>query len=214
MADQQLRTRRESPDLPEVAGDADAFVAAVTGWDLARREVWLVEDADGALLGHCVLVDEWVDDLYVDPGAQGHGVGSILVDLVKSLRPDGFGLWVFERNRRAREFYAGHGLIALERTDGRDNPEDEPELRMVWPSRRPLEFLRARVDEVDVELGELLARRVALTQAIQPHKRSERRDPAREREIAGRVAARVPALDPASVASIMDAIITASLRTR
>jgi hypothetical protein len=51
---------------------------------------------------------------------------------VKTLRPDGFGLWVFTSNTPARAFYAGHGFVETERTDGSDNEEHAPDVRMEW----------------------------------------------------------------------------------
>ncbi len=46
--------------------------------------------------------------------------------------PEGFGLWVFEVNTPARAFYARHGLVEVERTDGSANEEQEPDIRMTW----------------------------------------------------------------------------------
>ena len=81
---------------------------------------------------------EWLDDLYVDPAAQGTGVGSALLDLVKAQRPAGFCLWVFESNEPARGFYRARGLVDLERTDGAANEEKAPDIRMAWPGTDPL----------------------------------------------------------------------------
>ena len=70
----------------------------------------------------------------------------------------------------ARAFYARHGLVELERTDGSGNEERAPDLRMAWPGTDPLAFFRGLVDDVDAQLADLLARRAALTAAIQPSK--------------------------------------------
>src|SRR5690606_837467 len=110
-------------------------------------------------------------DLYVVPSRQGAGVGAALLDLVKARRPDGFGLWVFESNEVARAYYARRGLVELERTDGTDNEERSPDIKMVWPGPDPLAFFRRLIDEVDADLGDALARRAALTRAVQEHKR-------------------------------------------
>ena len=76
---------------------------------------------------------------------------------------------------------------------------------------KPLAFLRAMIDETDLVLGDVLARRTALTRAIQAVKPSGERDPRREAEIVARVAAVVPDLGPERVARIVDVIITESL---
>ena len=169
------------------------------------------EDASGALVGYAALCGDWLEDLYVDPASQRSGVGTALLDVVRALRPDGLCLWVFETNAPARAFYAAAGFVELERTDGSANAEGCPDLRLAWPGRDPLGFLRGLIDDVDVELGDLLARRAALSAAVQSVKPSTHRDPEREREVARAGAARVPALAEHDVARIMDAVIGAAL---
>ena len=111
----------------------------------------------------------WLDDLYVDPDAQGAGVGSALLDLVKAQRPERL-LPVGLRDQRAgpRPSTAAHGLVDLEHTDGAGNEEKEPDLRMAWPGRDPLAFFR-RPDR----RGRRRARRPA-----QPARRPHPRRPA------------------------------------
>jgi GNAT superfamily N-acetyltransferase len=111
---------------------AEAETSAWLAERLARDEVWVAE-LDGEVAAYARFTATWLDDLYVHPGHQGAGLGSALLDLVRSLRPDGFGLWVFETNRPAQRFYASHGLVVTERTDGSENEEGAPDLRMEWP---------------------------------------------------------------------------------
>lgn len=178
-----------------------------------RHEAWLAE-SDGELLGYALLTRTWLDHLFVRSDLLGQGIGSALLDLVKSLRPQGFCLWVFESNTGAQRFYGRHGLVALERTDGSANEERAPDVKMAWLGEDPLAFLRGLIDEVDDELAGLLARRAALTAAVQKQKPvagPAGRDPEREREIATRMAAQVPALGVDRVQRIVHAIITESL---
>jgi chorismate mutase len=154
----------------------------------------------------------------VAPERQGTGVGTALLELVMALRPTGFGLWVFASNAPARGFYRRHGLIELEHTDGSANPEREPDIRMAWPGREPLNYLRSQIDEVDAQLAELLARRFALTAAVQGQKSAEGgtgghagRDPARERAIVERMVRHVPGLEIDRIAPVMDVVIAESL---
>jgi len=107
---------------------------------LDRDEVWVAE-AEGRVAAYARFTATWLDDLYVEPAAQHAGLGTALLGLVKSLRPDGFGLWVFEANVPARRFYAFHGLEVTLRTDGSENEERAPDLRMEWSG--------ARLDELD-----------------------------------------------------------------
>lgn len=194
---------------PSVHSDDEAY-AWVAGWDLATYDVCLAA-IDGRVVGYTRSTPTWLDDLYVLPEAQGAGIGTALLDRVKEKRPDGFGLWVFESNVPARGFYARHGLVALERTDGAANDEQAPDIKLVWPGRDPLACYRRMIDEVDLVLGDVLARRTALTRVVQEVKPSSERDPDREADIAGRVAEIVPELGPERVARIVDVIITESI---
>lgn len=203
------------PAMPRPVHSADeihGWFTGLVGSD-GTRETWVAEQA-GELSGYLVLDPEWLDSLYVRPDLVGRGVGSVLLDLAKSLRPGGFALWVFESNERARRFYARHGLWELERTDGSANEERCPDVRMAWVGERPLDYLRRQINEVDEDLSRLLARRAALTAAAQQHKRvpgHAGRDRGREAEIAARMARHAPALGEARLSRIMDAVITASL---
>jgi GNAT superfamily N-acetyltransferase/chorismate mutase len=217
LADVHLASRLGAGDAfpPGVHSDADVR-AWVGSWDLTTYDVWLARLAD-RVVGYARCTPTWLDDLYVLPDVQGHGVGSTLLDLVKAERPDGFGLWVFESNVAAREFYARHGFVALERTDGSANEERSPDLKLVWPGHDPLACFRSMIDDVDLVLGDVLARRAALTRAVQDHKRATSatadpgRDASREAEIVARIAAVAPELGEERVARIVHAIITESL---
>jgi GNAT superfamily N-acetyltransferase len=210
IADLHARARDAAlPAMPPSLHPLPEVHAWVSGWDLERFSVWVAER--DRLVGYTRYDEAWLDDLYVDPAAQGEGLGSALLDLVKAERPGGFCLWVFESNTPARGFYARHGLVELERTDGAGNEEQQPDIRMAWPGTDPLTFYRRLIDDVDRELGDVLNRRVALTRAVQPHKRSPGRDPDRERAIAEALALRAPALGADRLDRIVHAIITESL---
>lgn len=174
------------------------------------HEAWVAE-RDGELLGYALFTQEWLDHLFLRPDVTGQGIGTHLLDLVKSLRPGGFALWVFESNEGARRFYARHGFVDLERTDGSGNEEKAPDIKLAWPGVAPLGFFRHLIDDVDEQLGDLLARRAALTRAVQDHKHDATRDPGRERAIAEAMAQRAPALGTDRLRRILDAIITESL---
>jgi chorismate mutase len=174
--------------------------------------VWVAEIDQ--IVGFATLAEAFLDALYVGPEHQGFGVGTALLDLAKARRPDGFALWVFASNAPARAFYRRHGLLELEHTDGSANEERSPDLRMAWPGRDPIGFLRRQIDDVDDELAMVLARRFALTVAVQGYKRrpgQDGRDPEREREIAERMAARAPGLGGDRLRRIMESVIGTSL---
>lgn len=108
----------------------------VRGWFrdvvLPTREVWVAED-DDVIVALLVLDGDWVDQLYVEPGRTGDGIGSALLALAKQQRPAHLGLWTFQANASARRFYERHGFVATAFTDG-DNEEGAPDVRYDWPA--------------------------------------------------------------------------------
>ena len=76
-----------------------------------------------------------ISHLYVDPEAQGHGVGgALLAHALRDLHSLGRShavLWVLEKNYRARAFYerAGFSLDGARRTDPELLGSDAPEVR-------------------------------------------------------------------------------------
>ena len=106
-----LAARRDAmPYLPALQSDEE-----VRAWTrdtlLPKAEVWVAEIA-GEPVGYLALVDDILDHLYVGPGRQGQGVGSLLLAKAKALRPAGLRLYAFQRNRRARAFLRGPRLRA------------------------------------------------------------------------------------------------------
>jgi chorismate mutase/GNAT superfamily N-acetyltransferase len=208
VADVQIAARQAAAMPPGIHPASD--VRRWLGRRLREDDAWVAE-ADRRVVGYARSTPTWLDDLYVVPAHAGRGVGSALLDVVKAHRPGGFCLWVFEMNEPARGFYARHGLVELERTDGSGNEEKRPDIRLAWPGSDPLRFFRGLIDEVDEQLGDVLARRAALTRAVQAHKPDTSRDPEREQEVAAALARRAPALGQERVSRIVHAIITESL---
>ena len=83
------------------------------------------------LTGIIAFRNEWIDQLYVLPDAQGRGVGTALVQVAKAAF-DRLQLWTFQRNARARRFYEARGFVLVEQTDGAGNEEKEPDARYLW----------------------------------------------------------------------------------
>ncbi len=69
--------------------------------------------------------------LYLVPDIRGRGLGKQLLDRAKS-RSDRLELWSFQSNAGARAFYAREGFDEVELTDGADNDEQVPDVRLVW----------------------------------------------------------------------------------
>jgi len=120
---------------------AYAFPHAHTDDDVRRwireevvpgTETWVGQD-DRGVVGFIALAPGWVEHLYVDPVAQGEGVGRRLLELAMTRDTTGeLQLWTFQVNDRARRFYARNGFIEVERTNGTSNEERQPDVRLVW----------------------------------------------------------------------------------
>jgi ribosomal protein S18 acetylase RimI-like enzyme len=80
---------------------------------LAERAEVYVFDQDGQVAGFAALDRCELRAIYVDPPAQGAGVGTaLLATAERALRAAGHReafLWVFEANGLARAFYERHG---------------------------------------------------------------------------------------------------------
>ena len=131
VADIHLAARRAAmPYLPEIYTD-DATRDWVREVVLVRDEVHVAE-ADRRVVGFVALAGSLLEHLYVEPTAQGRGIGGALLELAKELRREGFDLWVFQRNEQARAFYERRGLRLVELTDGAGNEYGEPDARYEW----------------------------------------------------------------------------------
>jgi GNAT superfamily N-acetyltransferase len=130
-----VRARNEMTYVPPVPDEAVGVIAD----DLfaSNEDVWVAEE-DGRLLGFLAIrrsrTNGWetLERMYVDPPAQGRGVGTVLLDQAKALRPEGLHLWVFQKNTGARRFYERHGFRLVKLTDGADNMEHEPDALYAW----------------------------------------------------------------------------------
>ncbi len=105
---------------------------------MKQEQVWVAEQ-DAVIVGLLSVAEGRVGQLYVDPSAQGVGVGTALLQKAKQLWPKGLALFTFQRNERARWFYERRGFRAV--TFGvSPPPESEPDVKYVWepePTRDP-----------------------------------------------------------------------------
>jgi len=98
---------------------------SMTVWDAVR-----IAECENEAVGFACLEGDLVDQLFVRPAWQGNGVGSLLLDDIKRLRPQGFRLYTFEKNLAARAFYERHGLIETGRGFGEQ--EQEADIAYRW----------------------------------------------------------------------------------
>ncbi len=90
---------------------------AFFGRAIADDEVWVAE-VGRQIAGFVAIGRDVVDHIYVPPSFQRQGIGEALFAQVKRSRPDGFRLWAFQCNERARRFYERAGMRVVELTDG------------------------------------------------------------------------------------------------
>jgi GNAT superfamily N-acetyltransferase len=99
-------------DMPTPARQAPRFAEYIAGGGEAY--VW---DQAGQVVGFTVLDGNELRAIYVDPPAQGAGVGSALLQAgVEVLQAAGYReafLWTFEANGLARAFYERHGWVLV-----------------------------------------------------------------------------------------------------
>ena len=128
-----LRARKAAIGaIPAPVHDDDDVRAWFASYVVPETELWLAEEDDGTLAGLLVLDGPWVEQLYVEPGMTGRGIGSELLEIAKRERPGGLRLWTFASNHRAQRFYERHGFAEERRTAG-DNEERAPDILYVWP---------------------------------------------------------------------------------
>ena len=119
--------------LPMVHSDAatEAWLAARLG-----ETDTLLAEKDGEIVGFLMRDGEDLDGLYLLPGHTGRGIGAALLARAQAAT-DRLTLYTFARNAGARRFYARHGFVETDHSDGGRNEEGEPDVLMVW-ERRPV----------------------------------------------------------------------------
>jgi len=98
---------------------------------LVTGETWVARES-GFILGFMTLDGEDLEQLYLLPGHDRRGIGSLLLAKAKERSPDRLSLFTFQRNQRARTFYERHGFRVVDLDDGARNEEGEPDARYEW----------------------------------------------------------------------------------
>ncbi len=73
-----------------------------------------------------------ISQLYILPGAFGHGVGALMVNMAKSILGSPIQLYTFRENVGARRFYERHAFQAIAFDDGSGNEENCPAVLYEW----------------------------------------------------------------------------------
>jgi len=118
------------PVLHSSSEDLEYFGRAV------QAQTAYVAVLDERVVGFAVVdpLEHLLDHLYLDPALRRHGIGRALLQHAR-VRHDGpLELWCFVENRAARAFYAACGGFELYETDGHDNEERTPDVRIGLPA--------------------------------------------------------------------------------
>lgn len=114
------------PDIHSANEDLRYFSTQV----LPIQQV-LIARADEQSVGFIACHEGWLNHLYISPNWWRGGIGTQLLAAARSTYTH-LQLWVFQQNIAARHFYSKNGFVEREFTDGRDNEEKSPDLRMEW----------------------------------------------------------------------------------
>ena len=85
--------------------------------------------SDGKISGFVSMVDEYLAALFVKPELQGKGIGTNLLEYVKSSR-EHIQLRVFKKNVSGVYFYLKHNFVILSEDTNQETAE--PEYLMEW----------------------------------------------------------------------------------
>jgi putative acetyltransferase len=83
------------------------------------------------IVGLIAIGTESIEQLFVEPTAQGRGIGTALLQRAMTLRPTGLRLYTHQRNARARSFYERRGFDAVA-FGVSPPPEEEPDVEYRW----------------------------------------------------------------------------------
>ena len=91
-----------------------------------------VAERQGQVAGYAAVTDGWLEHLYVDPAAQGRGIGSALFAHAQAAAAPRLPVLGVPAQHPALAFYARHGCVEVRRTTGEDNAEREPDVCLRW----------------------------------------------------------------------------------
>ena len=95
---------------------------------IAQAEVYVYETG-GSIQGFLGLIDDYIAGIFVDQTYRSLGIGTKLLDFVKSGR-SALSLNVYQKNTRAVSFYLRAGFSV--RSEGWDEAVGERDYTMVW----------------------------------------------------------------------------------
>ncbi|MDE6863811.1 MAG: N-acetyltransferase [Eubacterium sp.] len=95
---------------------------------LLQADIYVYEQ-DEEIQGFVGMMDDYLAGIFVDKKCRSMGIGKELLECVKQNYP-AFSLNVYQKNRRAVDFYLREGLSIL--SNGVDEDTSETDYTMVW----------------------------------------------------------------------------------
>jgi ribosomal protein S18 acetylase RimI-like enzyme len=123
------------PYLPPQKRAHEEVVRWIRESVLKECQVWVASRGE-QILGYAALDGDVLEHLYLRSDARRQGIGTLLLDEVRTHSPRGLRLHVFERNTGARAFYERHGFTVLDTNDGSRNMENLPDMTLRWAPPR------------------------------------------------------------------------------
>ena len=92
--------------------------------EIAAEERISIAEVDGHLAGFLAVKDQgggqgYLHEIFIAPGFQRRGIGSVLMAVAKEQAPSGLRLHTLQRNTRAAAFYERHGFTVMSTGIGR-----------------------------------------------------------------------------------------------
>lgn len=81
--------------------------------------------------------ERWIEQLYVQPGCTGQGIGAQLLGMAHRVLMPPVRLYTFQANDGARRFYERHGYRVLCYSDGAGNEERCADVLYEWRGDAP-----------------------------------------------------------------------------
>jgi GNAT superfamily N-acetyltransferase len=103
---------------------------------LMQTDTVVLAEEDGVVVGVLATSQEadksWINQLYILPGWNGKGIGTLLLQRADSQLPKPIHLYTFQENTGARRFYERNGYRAVAFTDGQGTEEKCPDVLYVY----------------------------------------------------------------------------------
>ena len=130
-----LNSRKKLVSFAPLVNSDDSILQWIRNVLIPDEQV-IVAEKQGRIIGMMSLTSDKatgrINQFYILPESVGHGVGTVMINMAKSILGSRIKLWTFQENIGARRFYERHGFHAVEFDDGSGNEENCPAVLYEW----------------------------------------------------------------------------------